>query len=38
LLKDAARNGGFIDRNDNSLPDLDDEWDDPYPATIFYLF
>ncbi len=28
LLKDAAKNGGFIDKNDNKIPDLDSEWDD----------
>ena len=28
LLKDAAKNGGFIDRNGNNRPDLDVEWDD----------
>jgi len=27
LLKDAAKNGGFIDINDNGEPDLDKEWD-----------
>ena len=27
LLKDAAKNGGFIDINNNSEPDLDEEWD-----------
>jgi type IV pilus assembly protein PilY1 len=27
LLKDAARNGGFIDLNNNGVPDLDQEWD-----------
>ena len=27
LLKDAAKNGGFIDVNGNNLPDLDQEWD-----------
>jgi len=27
LLKDAAKNGGFIDLNNNSKPDLDKEWD-----------
>lgn len=27
LLKDAARNGGFVDLNGNNLPDLDSEWD-----------
>jgi len=26
-LKDAAKNGGFIDKNDNNLPDLQAEWD-----------
>jgi len=27
LLKDAAKNGGFIDKNENNIPDLDSEWD-----------
>lgn len=27
LLKDAAKNGGFIDLNRNGIPDLDQEWD-----------
>jgi type IV pilus assembly protein PilY1 len=27
LLKDAAKNGGFIDLNDNGVPDLTSEWD-----------
>ncbi len=27
LLKDAAKNGGFVDRNGNNLPDLQEEWD-----------
>ncbi len=27
LLKDAAKNGGFVDKNSNNLPDLDAEWD-----------
>lgn len=27
LLKDAAKNGGFIDLNRNGVPDLDQEWD-----------
>ncbi len=27
LLKDAAKNGGFIDLNDNDMPDLSKEWD-----------
>mgnify|MGYP001585000947 CR=1 FL=1 len=38
LLKDAARNGGFEDRNSNNLPDLDAEWDkngDGNPDTYF---
>jgi len=38
LLKDAAKNGGFIDRNDNDEPDLDEEWDknaDEVPDTYF---
>jgi type IV pilus assembly protein PilY1 len=37
-LKDAARNGGFVDRNGNGLPDLDEEWDadgDGEPDTYF---
>jgi len=28
LLKDAAKNGGFIDKNGNNIPDLDSEWDE----------
>ncbi|MBN1276282.1 MAG: hypothetical protein JXA35_02235 [Deltaproteobacteria bacterium] len=28
LLKDAARNGAFEDRNGNDIPDLDVEWDE----------
>ena len=28
LLKDAAKNGGFDDKNGNNIPDLDEEWDD----------
>jgi type IV pilus assembly protein PilY1 len=38
LLKDAAKNGGFFDKNGNSLPDLDDEWDadgDGNPDTYY---
>jgi len=38
LLSDAAKNGGFIDRNGNNLPDLDDEWDrdgDNIPDTFY---
>ncbi|MFV1950954.1 MAG: pilus assembly protein, partial [Nitrospinota bacterium] len=27
LLQDAAKNGGFIDDNDNDIPDLQIEWD-----------
>jgi len=27
LLKDAAKNGGFVDKNGNTLPDLAAEWD-----------
>ncbi len=27
LLEDAAKNGGFIDQNDNNKPDLTSEWD-----------
>lgn len=38
LLSDAAKNGGFEDKNDNKLPDLDSEWDengDGVPDTFF---
>lgn len=38
LLKDASKNGGFIDRNDNGLPDQPEEWDqdnDGDPDTYF---
>lgn len=38
LLKDAAKNGGFIDKNGNNLPDLQGEWDadgDGLPDTYF---
>jgi len=28
LLKNAAKNGGFIDKNGNNIPDLDSEWDE----------
>ncbi|MCF8062747.1 MAG: hypothetical protein K9M82_09545, partial [Deltaproteobacteria bacterium] len=38
LLKDAARNGGFEDKNGNRRPDLDDEWDadgDGDPDTFY---
>ncbi|MCK4783590.1 MAG: hypothetical protein KAV87_07565, partial [Desulfobacteraceae bacterium] len=38
LLSDAAKNGGFIDRNGNNLPDLDNEWDsdgDNIPDTFY---
>ncbi|MCK4417516.1 MAG: hypothetical protein KAV99_05065 [Candidatus Latescibacteria bacterium] len=28
LLKNAAKNGGFIDKNGNNLPDLQEEWDE----------
>jgi len=38
LLKDAARNGGFIDKNGNNRPDLDEEWDangDGIPDTYY---
>ncbi|KPJ57599.1 MAG: hypothetical protein AMJ42_04650 [Deltaproteobacteria bacterium DG_8] len=38
LLKDAAKNGGFIDKNDNNVPDMDSEWDedgDGIPDTYF---
>jgi type IV pilus assembly protein PilY1 len=27
LLKDAAKNGGFNDKNGNNIPDLQEEWD-----------
>jgi type IV pilus assembly protein PilY1 len=27
LLKDAAKNGGFVDKNSNNSPDLTEEWD-----------
>lgn len=27
-LKDAAKNGGFTDKNDNDVPDLQAEWDE----------
>ena len=27
LLKDAAKNGGFVDKNGDNRPDLDSEWD-----------
>ncbi|UCF57753.1 MAG: hypothetical protein JSW15_04645, partial [Deltaproteobacteria bacterium] len=38
LLKDAAKNGGFEDRNGNNLPDLQEEWDkdsDSDPDTFY---
>ncbi|MFH1481767.1 MAG: hypothetical protein ABIG67_10900, partial [Pseudomonadota bacterium] len=38
LLKDAAKNGGFIDKNGNNRPDQDSEWDDDgdgIPDTYF---
>lgn len=38
LLSDAAKNGGFIDRNGNDRPDLDEEWDangDGIPDTFY---
>ena len=38
LLQDAAKNGGFDDRNGNNLPDLQSEWDrdgDGIPDTYF---
>lgn len=38
LLRDAAKNGGFIDKNGNNLPDLASEWDsnnDGDPDTYF---
>ena len=37
-MKDAAKNGGFIDRNGTNQPDLDDEWDrnaDGIPDTFY---
>lgn len=38
LLRDAAKNGGFVDKNGNNLPDLTAEWDsnnDGDPDTYF---
>ncbi len=38
LLQDAAKNGGFIDKNGNNRPDLQEEWDadgDGMPDTYF---
>ncbi len=38
LLQDAARNGGFEDKNENNRPDLDIEWDEDgngVPDTYF---
>ncbi len=38
LLKDAAKNGGFTDKNGNGIPDLQSEWDedgDGVPDTYF---
>lgn len=38
LLRDAAKNGGFVDKNGNNLPDLTVEWDsnsDGDPDTYF---
>lgn len=38
LLSDAAKNGGFEDKNNNDRPDLDVEWDedgDGVPDTFF---
>ena len=38
LLMDAARNGGFEDKNENNRPDLDIEWDEDgndVPDTYF---
>ncbi|MBW2061449.1 MAG: hypothetical protein JRI95_07785 [Deltaproteobacteria bacterium] len=38
LLKDAAQNGGFEDKNGNNRPDLQEEWDkdgDGVPDTYF---
>jgi type IV pilus assembly protein PilY1 len=41
LLKNAAKNGGFEDRNGNKLPDLQVEWDedsDGDPDTFFKAY
>ena len=38
LLKEAAKNGGFVDRNGNNLPDLESEYDkdgDGNPDTYY---
>ena len=38
LLRDASKNGGFIDKNGNDRPDLQEEWDednDGEPDTYF---
>ncbi|MBW2339247.1 MAG: hypothetical protein JRF50_02710 [Deltaproteobacteria bacterium] len=38
LLKDAAKNGGFIDRDGNNRPNLQEEWDvdgDAVPDTYY---
>jgi type IV pilus assembly protein PilY1 len=38
LLRDAAKNGGFVDKNDSNTPDLVEEWDrdgDGDPDTFF---
>jgi type IV pilus assembly protein PilY1 len=38
LLRDASKNGGFVDRNGNNKPDLTSEWDednDGEPDTYF---
>ena len=38
LLEDAAKNGGFIDQNNNKIPDLQSEWDsngDGIPDNFF---
>ncbi len=33
LLKDVAINGGFIDKNNNDIPDLQSEWDENRDGT-----
>ncbi len=41
LLRDAAKNGGFEDRNGNKIPDLQVEWDedsDGDPDTFFKAY
>ncbi len=38
LMQDAAKNGGFVDSNNNQIPDLNQEWDannDTLPDTYF---